>query len=157
MRISFSDGSGGSSCVIKFSSNAFSDGRAAAGPGVEQYRWVKDFGEDKPSMFGFLDRLKALGLTAKNALEVTSIEPFDEKDVTVTNNNAFLSFVGNALEIDGCAVRFGLPLRGVESELTLDFSGSDHAIELGHLYKIDLQITDKKLAKRHATTLMEQF
>lgn len=143
MDISFFDRGTG----VRFQSNSWDDGRAKSGPEVQYYGWVKGFGEDKPSMFSFLDRLKALGLTAKNALEVASIEPFDEKDVTVANDNAFLSFVGNALEIDSGVVRFGLPLRGVESELILDFGGSESGIKLGELYKIELKISEKKAEK----------
>jgi hypothetical protein len=143
MNVSFFDNGTG----VRFQSDSWDDGKAGSGPEVQYYGWIKSFGEDKSSMFGFLDRLKALSLTAKNALEVATIEPFDEKDVTVANNNAFLSFVGNALEIDGGVVRFGLPLRGVESELILDFGGSEHGMRLGELYKIELKIGERKAEK----------
>ena len=143
MDISFFDSGTG----VRFQSNSWDDGRAKSGPEVQHYSWAKSFSEDRPGMFGFLDRLKTLGLTAKNALEVASIEPLDERDVADSTKNEFLSFVGNALEISGSAVRFGLPLRGVESELILDFGEKESGMKLGELYKIELKISEKKAEK----------
>lgn len=146
MNISFFDNGTG----IRFQSSSWDDGKAAEGPEVQYYSWVKGFGKGKKGLiekYGFLDAIKGLGITGESVLGVTAIKQIDEKDVTEANKNAFLSFVGNTLEINGGVVRFGLPLRGVESELILDFGSEISGIKLGELYAIELKISEKKAEK----------
>lgn len=124
-------------------------------PSVMHYRFIKNFGLHFIKKYQFLDEIKSYKYIGDEVLAVKSIHKLDERDVRKNNKNEFLSFVGNALEVNDSYVEFGLPLHGVKSTLILSNDGS---FELGGLYRIDLAIVKascKKLAKAKRKPLIE--
>lgn len=106
-------------------------------PRVVHYCFIKNFGLHFVKKYQFLDEIKSYKYVGDEVLTVKSIHKLDERDVRKNNKNEFLSFVGNALEVNDTYVKFGLPLRGIKSTLILRNDGS---FELGGLYRIDLAI-----------------